>query len=98
MAERVLDAAEQPAVASAAGYTSLAPAATARSISARGSAEMSSIRTVPPPSEGGLKLACAGDSSATQNQESPTESWATTGSWTSVPPTRYRSTAPNAVW
>jgi hypothetical protein len=52
---------------------------------------------VPPPSDSGLKFWCGNDSSATQNAALPTDSWATTASSSSVPPTRYSSTAPNAA-
>ncbi len=50
---------------------------TARAIAASGSSTISSIRIVPPPTVSGLKFAFAGDSSATQNDASPTDSCAT---------------------
>lgn len=49
---------------------------------------MSNSRTVLPPNDSGLKFLFGGDSSATQNEALPTESWATTSSFSSVPPTR----------
>ena len=49
---------------------------------------INSIRTVAPPTDSGLKFACGGDSSETQNEASPTESWATRSGLSSVPPTR----------
>ena len=58
---------------------------------------MSSSFTVPPPSVSGLKFWCSGASSATQKDASPTVSWATTGSCSSVPPTRWTSVAPKAA-
>jgi hypothetical protein len=45
-----------------------------------------------PPSDSGLKFSCSGDSSDTQNDASPTASCATTSSCSSVPPTRCSST------
>ena len=53
-----------------------------------GSSTISSIRTVPPSSDSGLKLPCDGASSETPNEAVPMESWATTSSCSSVPPTR----------
>src|ERR1019366_6452368 len=77
------------------GQTTVAPAATARSKAASGSSTVITIRTEPPPRDSGLKLKCSGDSSATQNSASPTDSRATTS-----PPSlsiRNNSLAPNAV-
>jgi len=70
------------------GAISVAPSATARATTERGSSTTSNSLTVLPPSVSGLKFACAGDSSATQNEVPPTESCETTASWSSVPPTR----------
>ena len=64
---------------------------------ATGSSTISSSRVVAPPTVSGLELPWSGDSSETQNAAPPTASWATTGSWASLPPTRYSSTAPNAA-
>src|SRR6266511_5128798 len=64
--------------ASPTGYTSVAPAALARSTAESGSSTIKSIRTVPPPTDSGLKFACGGDSSETQNVALPTASSATT--------------------
>ena len=71
VAERIKDPAESPAVLDADRADLVAPAATARSTAASGSATTSSIRVVLPPSDSGLKLRCAGDSSATQKDAVP---------------------------
>src|SRR5438874_6875584 len=60
------------------GQTTVAPAATARAKAASGSSTIITIRTEPPPRDSGLKFRFSGDSSATQNSASPTESRATT--------------------
>ena len=56
----------------------MAPAAFARSTVDAGSSTINSIRTVPPPTDSGLKFALSGASSETQNEASPTASWDTT--------------------
>src|SRR6266478_6299438 len=55
------------------GQTTVAPAATARLTAASGSSTVTTIRTVPPPRDSGLKFLCSGDSSATQNSAAPTD-------------------------
>ena len=72
---------------SATGDTAVAPAATARSATAGvGDDEEQPHRA--PPTVSGLRLPCAGASSATQNVAPPAESGDTTASCSSVPPTR----------
>ena len=58
---------------------------------------MSSILVVEPPTDSGLKLACSGDSSATQNPAPSIDSCATTLGLPAVPPTWYTTSAPNAA-
>ena len=57
---------------SATGLTATAPAATAPATIDSGSSTINSIRAVAPPTVCGLKFPCSGDSSSTQNIESPT--------------------------
>ena len=67
MAEGIDHAAQAPAILFLHRDDLLAPAATARANIASGSGTVKIIRTVPPPSDSGLKLPCSGDSSASQN-------------------------------
>jgi len=60
--------------------TTVAPAATARSKATSGSSTVMTIRTEPAAERLRLKLACSGDSSATQNSAVPTDNRATTRS------------------
>src|SRR5262249_18334418 len=77
------------------GHTTAAPAETARSNAASGSSRINRSRTVPPPSDSGLKLPWGGDSSASQNSAWPTDKRATTSPFSLS--TRNTSRAPNAV-
>ena len=88
MAERVDDAAEAPAVLVGGRVhdgRARCPGSLDRRVRVADDEEQ---RTLPPPSDSGLKFPCAGASSETQNDAPPTDSWATTSGWSSVPPTR----------
>src|SRR5262249_11314641 len=77
------------------GVTTLPPAATARAKAASGSSTIITIRTVPPPTDSGLKFWCSGDSSASQNSAPSTDNLATTAPVSLS--RRNTSTAPNAA-